>query len=277
MKTILLSLIGLFMTIPVFAQQAQVSGMIKGENTGQVMPYVIVALKDSTANMVATVITDAKGMFKLEKLPAGDLNITYSFMGFQSKTESIHLSAGGILKLETVLLTPDQKLLNEVSVTAQRASISLKLDKKVFEVGRDVLSQSGAVTDLLNIVPSVSVSPGGAISLRGNSNVLVLIDGRPTGLTQGNALEQVPADQVERVEVITKPSSRYDAAGSAGIINIILKKNKKAGFNGQLRIAGGVPNETRISPSLNYKSNKLNLFATYGLRLSDYVGLYTMQ
>ncbi len=171
----------------------------------------------------------------------------------------------------------DPKQLKEVAITAEKNSLSLKLDRKVFVVDKDVLSQSGTITDLLNIVPSVSVSPTGSISLRGNSNVLVLIDGRRTGLTQGNALEQVPADQVARVEVITNPSSRYDAAGSAGIINIILKKNKKAGFNGQLRVVAGIPDETRLSPSLNYKSNKLNLFATYGLRLSDYVGSYSMQ
>lgn len=259
-----------------FAQNGQISGIIH-ENQTTALPYVTVTLKGNAETPVAAGISDNKGIFRLEKIPTGNYTISYHLIGFQTITRPVQVKPDEVIHLGTIILEPDTKLLQEVSVKAQRSSVSLKLDKKVFEVGKDVLSQSGAVTDLLNIVPSVSVSPGGTISLRGNSSVLVLVDGRRTGLTQSNALEQLPADQVERVEVITNPSSRFDAAGSAGIINIILKKNKKAGFSGQLRLVGGIPNETRISPSLNYKSNKINLFATYGIRLSDYVGLYTMQ
>ncbi|SHG28163.1 TonB-dependent receptor domain-containing protein [Chryseobacterium vrystaatense] len=258
------------------AQKGQITGIIH-EKPAVPVSYVTVTLKESGDKAIAAGISDSKGIFRLESIPAGNYTISYSLAGFQTISRPVELKSDEVINMGTVILESDTKLLQEVSVTGQRSSVSLKLDKKVFEVGKDVLSQSGAVTDLLNIVPSVSVSPAGAISLRGNTNVLVLIDGRRTGLTQGNALEQVPADQVERVEVITNPSSRFDAAGSAGIINIILKKNKRAGFSGQLRLVGGIPNETRISPSLNYKSDKLNLFATYGIRLSDYVGLYTMK
>lgn len=260
----------------ILAQNGQVTGIIH-EKSGTPAAYVTVTLKENSDQPIAAGISDAKGVFRLENIPTGNYTASYSLAGFQIISKLIQVKSNEVTNVGTIILESDAKLLQEVSLTGQRASVSLKLDKKVFEVGKDVLSQSGAVTDLLNIVPSVSVSPGGEISLRGNSNVLVLIDGRRTGLTQGNALEQVPADQVERVEVITNPSSRFDAAGSAGIINIILKKNKKGGFSGQLRLVGGIPNETRISPSLNYKSNKLNLFATYGIRLSDYVGLYTMK
>lgn len=277
MKTILLILSSLFLSVSAIAQGVRLTGMVKEGPALQSFPYVTVTLKDTAGKLIAAAITNDKGTFELDAVPAGKFFLSYNFTGFQTIIETIQVNSGMPVQLAVVVLQPDARQLNEVSVNAERASISLKLDKKVFETGKDVLSQSGAVTDLLNIVPSVSVSPGGAISLRGNSNVLVLIDGRRTGLTQGNALEQLPADQVERVEVITNPSSRFDAGGSAGIINIILKKNKKAGFSGQLRLVGGIPNETRISPSLNYKSSKLNLFATYGLRLSDYVGLYTMQ
>ncbi len=259
-----------------FAQKGQITGVIQ-EKQDMPISYATVTLKDSGNRSIAAGISDAKGIFRLEDITAGNYTVSYALAGFQTISRSVEVKPGELVNVGTIILEPDTKLLQEVSVTGQRSSVSLKLDKKVFEVGKDVLSQSGAVTDLLNVVPSVSVSPGGEISLRGNPNVLVLIDGRRTGLTQSNALEQVPADQVERVEVITNPSSRFDAGGSAGIINIILKKNKKAGFSGQLRLVGGIPNETRISPSLNYKSDKLNLFATYGIRLSDYVGLYTMK
>lgn len=277
MKTILLTLLSLFLSTLSIAQNVQLTGLVQEGPALKSSPYVTVTLKDTTGKLIAAAITNDKGYFQLDGVPLGKFVLSYSFTGFQTISKKIEVNPGIAGNLPTVVLQPDPRLLNEVTVTAERAAISLKLDKKVFEVGKDVLSQSGAVTDLLNIVPSVSVSPAGAISLRGNSNVLVLINGRRTGLTQGNALEQLPADQVERVEVITNPSSRFDSGGSAGIINIILKKNKKAGISGQLRLVGGIPNETRISPSLNYKSSKLNLFATYGLRLSDYAGLYTMQ
>ncbi|PQA97777.1 TonB-dependent receptor [Chryseobacterium shigense] len=259
-----------------WAQNGQVTGIIH-EKSGTPAAYVTITVKESSDKPIAAGISDAKGIFRLENIPTGNYMISYSLTGFQTISNPVQLALTEKVNVGTIILEPDTKLLQEVAITGQRSSVSLKLDKKVFEVGKDILSQSGAVTDLLTIVPSVSVSPNGEISLRGNSNVLVLIDGRRTGLTQGNALEQVPADQVERVEVITNPSSRFDAAGSAGIINIILKKNKKGGFSGQLRLVGGIPNETRISPSLNYKSDRLNLFATYGIRLSDYVGLYTMK
>lgn len=259
-----------------FAQKAKITGVIH-ENSNIAVPYATITLKGIDDKPIAVGISDTKGIFRLENLSEGNYTLIYSLIGFKTITKQIQITADKEVNVGTIILHPDGKLLEEVTVTGQRSSVSLKIDKKVFEVGKDILSQSGAVTDLLNIVPSVSVTPTGSISLRGNSNVLVLIDGRRTGLTQGNALDQLPADQVERVEVITNPSSRFDAAGSAGIINIILKKNKKAGFSGQIRLVGGSPNETRVTPSLNYKSNKLNLFATYGLRLSDYVGLYTME
>ncbi|SFN05681.1 Outer membrane receptor proteins, mostly Fe transport [Chryseobacterium oleae] len=276
MKQAAIIIFSLFSVQYSLAQKGQITGIIQ-EKSAVPISYVTVTLKESGDKAIAAGISDNKGIFRLESIPAGKYTISYSFAGFKTISRPVEVKSDEVINVGTVILESDTKLLQEVSVTGLRSSISLKLDKKVFEVGKDVLSQSGAVTDLLNVVPSVSVSPGGEISLRGNNNVLVLIDGRRTGLTQGNALEQVPADQVERVEVITNPSSRFDAAGSAGIINIILKKNKKGGFSGQLRLVGGIPNETRISPSLNYKSDRLNLFATYGIRLSDYVGLYTMK
>ena len=166
-------------------------------------------------------------------------------------------------------------VLKEIVINGAPPAVSFKLDKKIFQVGKDILAQSGSVNDILNSVPAVAVSPSGVVTLRGNSNVAVMINGRRSGLTQSAALDQIPAAQIERIEVITNPSSRYDASGSAGIINIILKKNKKSGFNGQLRLVGGSPNDSRINPSLNYKSEHINLFSTFGIRKSDYKGLYT--
>lgn len=247
-------------------------GLVQDALTKTPIAYATVSIKDDSLKLISAVITDEKGHFKLENVPLGKFNIQFSLMGYQTVTNVIQIQTSS--NLGTILMQTDATLLSEISVTGEKSSISLKLDKKVFETGKDILSQTGSATDLLNSVPSVSVNPAGGVSLRGNSNVLILINGRRSGVVEGNALEQLPADQVDRVEIISNPSSRYDAAGSAGIINIILKKNKKIGINGQLRLVGGIPNETRITPSLNFKSNKINLFSTFGLRLSDYVGLY---
>jgi len=249
-----------------------IQGLVQDASTKTAIAYATVSVKDNDLKLIVAVITDEKGNFKLENVPLGKFNIHVSLMGYQTIIKPMQIEIAQ--NIGTILLQPDTKLLNEISVTGEKSSISLKLDKKIFETGKDVLSQTGSATDLLNSVPSVSVNPAGGVSLRGNSNVLILINGRRSGVVEGNALEQIPADQIERVEIITNPSSRYDAAGAAGIINIILKKNKKIGINGQLRLVGGIPNETRIMPSLNFKSNKINLFSTLGLRLSDYVGLY---
>ncbi|KIO76874.1 TonB-dependent receptor [Pedobacter lusitanus] len=258
------------------AKLKTISGLVLEQQSKTPVVYATVSIKDQTLKMVAAGITDEKGGFKLDGIPSGNMIIEFSLMGYQTFKKPLEISAALThINVGTTLLKADQILLKEIAVTSDKPAISLKLDKKVFETGRDIISQSGSAVELLNGVPAVSVSPSGVVSLRGNSNVLVLINGRRSGLTQGNALDQIPADQIERVEVITNPSSRYDASGSSGIINIILKKNKKGGFNGQLRLVGGIPNETRIAPSLNFKSDKLNVFSTFGIRLSDYVGLYT--
>lgn len=279
MKRIALLSIGLFYCALAMAQtvaKKTVHGHIKEKSSQTPMGYVTVTVKTESTKIIGGTMSDDKGVFVLDSIPAGNLTIEFSFMGYQPLTKPLQVAAGsGRMDLGTIFLEPDPKLLKEVAITGERPSISLQLDKKVFTAGKDILSQTGSAVDLLNGVPSVSVSPTGVASLRGNSNVLVLINGRRTGLTAANALEQLPGDQISQVEVITNPSSRYDATGSAGIINIILKKNKAAGFNGQLRLVGGIPNETRVAPSINYKSEKLNIFSTFGIRLSDYVGLYT--
>jgi len=249
------------------------SGQVREKTSNEDIPFVTIAILNLQGKPVVLGMADEKGRFSVNTMQQGELVMEFSFMAYRKISRIIDADQNKI-DLGTILMEPDPLVLKEVSVTGEKSAVSFTLDKKVFEVGKDILSQSGSVTELLSGVPSVSVAPGGAVSLRGNSSVLVLINGRRSGLTAGTALEQLPADQVDRVEVIANPSSKYDASGSAGIINIVLKKNKKGGFNGQVRLVGGSPNETRFSPSLNYKSNKLNIFSTIGLRFSDYVGVY---
>lgn len=284
MKKLLILLLAFIICNKAYTQttnnQAISNGIVNGKLTDQKelfpLPYVTVSIKDKNNKTILTVISNDKGTFHLEGLPVESISLQFSLMGYQTLSRTIALStAAHNIDLGTISLMQDTKVLNEVLVTAEKPGISLKLGKKVFEVGKDILAQSGSVNDILNSVPSVAVSPEGAVSLRGNSNVTVLINGRRSGLTQSNSLDQIPAGLIEKIEVITNPSSRYDAGGSAGILNIILKKNKTGGFNGQLKVVGGIPNETRVNPSLNYKSDKINLFSTLGIRLSDYKGFYS--
>jgi len=283
MKT--LSLLFILLGLGLFCQaQQQIAVSKKITIKGKVLDkdrlplsYVTINIIDTSLKSIAIGITDEKGVFMLSELPNIKLRANFTMMGFTTTSLPITVNGTNEIDLGNIMLQQDATQLKEVAIVSQSPTISYRLDKKVFQAGKDLISQSGSATDLLAGVPSVSVNPSGAVSLRGNANVLVLINGRRSGTVQGNALDQLPADQIDRVEIITNPSSRYDAAGAAGIINIILKKNKKAGFNGQLRLVGGIPNETRISPSLNYKSDKVNIFSTFGLRLSDYVGLYQTQ
>lgn len=273
MRTILTLFLFIWLSEP-GAKAQTLSGTLADRNTRHLVAYATVSLLDTTGKPVLGTMTDEKGKFALRLNKGGAFMLNCSFVGYQPLSRTVTLTGAGT-DLGILLLIPDALQLNEVTISGQQPALHLQPDKKVFEVGKDVLSQNGSVSDALNGIPSVAVSPQGEVSLRGNTGVTVLVNGRRSGLTQGSALEQLQADQVERIEVVTSPSARYDASGSAGIINIVLKKNKKSGFNGQVKVVAGVPNDTRINPSLNYKSDKFNFFSTLGMRKSDYKGLYT--
>ncbi|WP_281232776.1 outer membrane beta-barrel family protein [Flavobacterium gelatinilyticum] len=276
MKNLIINTLFFFISFFATAQQTVISGKVQDNVTKEALPYVTVSVLDNTSKMITAGVTDNHGAFTLEGDFMGKMTLSFSYVGYQKYTQILEITARKPkIELGTIHLITDAVQLNTVEVNGQKSNVSLKLDKKIFEVGKDVLSQNGSAHDVLNGVPSVAVSPAGAVSLRGNNSVLVLINGRQSGLTQNNALDQIAADQIDRIEVITNPSSRYDAAGSAGIINIILKKNKKSGFSGQVRLVAGSPNDSRLNPSLNYKSDKINIFSNFSIRSSDYAGLYT--
>jgi outer membrane receptor protein involved in Fe transport len=168
--------------------------------------------------------------------------------------------------MNPILLEEDSAQLETVEIIAEKSTIEYKLDKKVFNVGKDLISKGGSVNDILNNVPSVTVDATGTVSLRGNSNVRILVNGKPSVLTANNGLEQIPSNTIEKVEVSTNPSSKYDAAGTAGIINIILKKNKKGGFSSSIQVTAGSPVNNAINYNFNYKTEKFNLFSNLSHR-----------
>ncbi|WP_264523078.1 carboxypeptidase regulatory-like domain-containing protein [Flavobacterium sp. N502536] len=253
----------------------QISGTLSAENSDEKLAYASVIVKKD-AQVVETVITNDKGEFTVEGLKIGKYTVEFQFLSFQNSTIPLNVDGSKLkINLGTIHLKSDVTSLKEVVITSETSQVSLKLDKKVFDVGKDLISRGGSATQVLDNVPAVRVDPSGAVSLRGNSNVLILINGRKSGLTSIQGLEQIPAESIKSVEVITNPSSRYDAAGSAGIINIVLKKNTKDDLSGSMTLVGGVPFDSRVLGSINYKKGKFNLFSNFGVRYTDYVGLNT--
>jgi len=210
-------------------------------------------------------ITDVNGNFSIQ-IPKGTYTVKVEFIGFKTKNlpqQTITTNKN----LGTIKLSEDAEVLDEVEIVAEKSTVEIKLDKKIFNVGKDATVKGGNASDVLDNVPSVSVDAEGTVSLRGNENVRILIDGKPSalaGLNGTDALRNLPADAIEKVEVITSPSARYDAEGTGGLLNIILRKEKATGFNGSLSLTVGHPDQVNIVPNLNYRTKKINLFTSLG-------------
>ncbi len=281
MKSILIFLGCLLVSTTAFSQNSQKIGTIQGKivsRTNETLPFATVILKDSNQKLLEGTVTDENGGFQFTKVAVGTYNLEVQYIGFISNTRSVSISKSTRkVNLNAIQLKVDATTLDEVVVQGEKSEVTLKLGKKVFNVGKDLSSQNGSATDVLGNVPSVNVSPTGVVSLRGNANVQILINGRRSALTQSQALEQISADIIKSVEVITNPSAKYGASGAAGIINIILKKNRKSGMNGQVRLVSGIPDDYRAYGNINYKANKFNFFTNFGVRYTDYEGTYTKQ
>ena len=255
-----------------FAQQrpevkkVTISGTILEKGTNIPLEYATVVLQNAKKPEILTGgITDIDGKFSFE-VNAGEYNVRYEFISF--KTVSVkNKKITSDTNLGTVFLEEDIAQLNDVVVVAERSTVEIKLDKRVYNVGKDMTVKGGTVSDVLDNVPSVTVDPDGTIALRGNENVRILIDGKPSGLAGINiadALKLLPADAVEKVEVITNPSARYGAEGSGGIINIVLRKGKAQGINGSVVLSVSDPESYGASTNLNYRSDNFNLFSNFG-------------
>lgn len=264
-------LLFLFLGLSNFAQQGppafskvKVTGKIVDKISNQPLEFATVTLKNQkNPKAISGGITNNKGEYEADVIP-GVYDITIEFISFKS----INIKGKNITEktsLGTTALEEDASQLNEVVIRAEKSSVEIKLDKKVYNVGQDMMVKGGTVSDVLDNVPSVSVDTEGNVSLRGSDNIRILIDGRPSyAVNIAEALRQLPADAIDKVEVITNPSARYDAEGGSGIINIILKKGKNQGFNGTVIASTGIPETYGLSANMNYKTEKLNYFTTAG-------------
>ncbi|RSK34675.1 outer membrane beta-barrel family protein [Hymenobacter metallilatus] len=253
-----------------------VSGTLLDQANNQPLPFSnVVLLRAQDSSFVAGAETLENGSFALEKLGLGSYLLKVSAVGYQGLRRPVQLtSATPSLQLGTLRLLPTAQQLKGVTVTGERAAVQESLDKKVINVEKDLSSVGGTAVNVLQNVPSVTVAPDGTVSMRGSSNITILIDGKPSASANsgagGNRLEQIPASAIERVEVVTNPSARYDAAGAGGVLNIILKKQKKDGWNGQAILNVGTRDKYNGSLSLNRRTGKLNVFGSVDMRDDRY-------
>ncbi|WP_300439859.1 TonB-dependent receptor [Christiangramia sp.] len=277
--SLILSLLSIF-AFNVFAQAP--ADVVKYTITGKVidnelevpLEYATISVQDVNGpSNINGGVTNANGEFSVE-VEEGTYNILVEFISYETK-EFNSRQINKDLNLGTIKLGLGSENLDEVVVRAETTQVDIRLDKKIYNIGKDLTTAGGTVSDALNNVPSISVDIEGGISLRGNENVRILINGKPSamaGFGNTDVLSQLPAEAIERVEVITSPSARYDAEGTAGIINIILRKKETLGFNGSVTVNGGIPENASISTNLNYRTDKYNLFTTTGYRYSESPG-----
>lgn len=266
----LLTFIFLLFSFFSFAQQGKLVGKVADAEAKTALAFSsirVFSLVDSS--LIDGNITDDNGKFSFT-LPYGKYYVNIEFMGYNSiNTPFFTLSSDHkLIDLGLLKLSSSPNSLDEVTVRAEKSSMELSLDKRIFNVGKDLANAGGSAAEILVNIPSVNVDVDGTVSLRGSSNVRILIDGKPSGLVSfkgGAGLQQLQASMVDRIEVITNPSARYEAEGMSGIINIILKKDKKEGFNGSFELSTGLPTNYGAALNVNYRKDDLNFFVNYGI------------
>ena len=254
----------------------QIKGKIVDEEGKSPLNYATVSLYKTDSTLVNGTITGADGTFQIVANP-GKYYLLVQFISYQKKyIDNVNLSSKNpYFDTGVITLKPQATDLNEVTVRAEKSQMVVNLDKKVFNVGKDLSNTGQSALDILDNVPSVSVDVDGNISLRGSQNLQILIDGKPSGLvSSGNTdvLRNLQGNMIEKIEVITNPSARYEAQGMAGIINIVLKKNQQKGVNGSFDISGGYPQDYSVGANVNFRKEKVNYFVNYSLRYHERPG-----
>ncbi|HET8860582.1 TonB-dependent receptor domain-containing protein [Marivirga sp.] len=256
-----------------WAQTTTITGQLVDGKNQQPLAYANVSVFNQNDELVTGTVTPENGQFQLQ-VKQGEYTLRLQFISYKTINKPINANKSTI-NLGVIELNEDIDQLSEVQVVAKRPQMEMKLDKRVFNVGEDLSNIGSNAEALLDNLPSVTVDIDGNVSLRGSGNVRILIDGRPSGLvgiSGASALRQIQADMIERVEVITNPSARYEAEGNAGIINIIMKKDRRGGFNGSISTNLGYPAIAGINSNVNYRKGNLNLFANYGITYRENFG-----
>lgn len=251
--------------------QGIVKGKILDRQKSEPLGFVNIKVTEQGSDKFAGGgITDAGGNFNVTGLKDGKYTLTLTFMGYKDVTRQFEITpAKREVQFKLLYMAEDAKQLNEVTVTGQRATMKLEVDRKSFDVGQLISNAGQSASDVLDNVPSIEVDNDGNVSLRGNSSVEVWINGKASGLTSDNRaqiLQQLPAESIDRVEVIDNPSAKFSAEGSAGIINIVLKKDRKAGYYGSVQAGGDTRGGANTSFNINYNSRLIDTYLNMGYR-----------
>ncbi len=267
---LLVLLLALYTSYALSGQGGSITGQLLDGSTDEPLGFANVSIlqpKDST--VITGGVTDMDGRYEIAVKP-GTYLVRYDFVSYQPEYKAdVVVRAGTTKDLGISSLQTSAEILQEVEVRAEKSQLEMRMDKKVFNVGKDLASTSGSAQEVLDNIPSVTVDVDGSVALRGNAGVRILINGKPSGLVgtgDANGLRSLPANLIERVEVITNPSARYEAEGMVGVINIILKKDRRQGLNGAFDVNAGWPRELGAAVNLNYRTDKLNWFTNFGVR-----------
>lgn len=257
-------------TAAVFAQ-GSVRGRIVDKKSNEALQFVNVTVSfQGNDKILKGAITDERGLFNITGLAYGSYTLSVSYVGYKSVTRKFTLSENKkSFNYSPLYVSEDATMLKEVTVTGQRSSMKLEVDRKSFDVSQEIINAGGAASDVLENIPSVEVDTEGNISLRGNTSVEVWINGKASGLTTDNRaeiLQQLPAESIDRIEVIDNPSAKFSAEGSAGIINIVLKKDRKAGYYGSVQAGANTRGGANTSFNINYNSSLLDAYVNVGYR-----------
>ncbi|MGG8495231.1 TonB-dependent receptor domain-containing protein [Tenacibaculum sp. TC6] len=259
-------------TYTLFSQKSisgEVNGYVLDKKDKIAIPYATVTCKTDKEKIITGGITDKKGKFSLKKIPLGTYLIEIQFIGYTSITQAITLtSKENKINLSPIFLEENNTSLNTVEIDSEVTSVVQKVDKKIINVGKDLIATGSNSLQLLQNIPSVDVNlQTGSISLRGNENVRVLINGKPSNMNTAQLLRQTPSALIKQIEIITTPSAKYNPEGMSGIINFILRKNTDYGFNGNVFFGTEHSKNTRPSGTLdfNYNTGKTNYFGNYSI------------
>ncbi len=269
MKSSSLFFFSLLFSLPFLAQSQtlELTGKVVEEKGQQPVEFATVMAFDAeTKQTIAGTTTNAEGYFSL-KAKSQNIYVEVSFIGFKLQTIKEFTISDKKADLGTLTLVEEAVTMDEVVIASEKSQMEFRLDKRVFNVGKDLSSTGASALEVLNNVPSVNVNIEGQISLRGSQGVQILINGKPSVLAseQGNALGTITADMIEKIEVITNPSAKYEAEGTSGIINIVLKKEERKGMNGSFTLNTGTPHNHSFGLSLNRRTEKFNLFSQFGV------------
>lgn len=273
MKQFLLLFILILLSNPTKANSlpialGSVAGIVMDSEFEEPIPYATISILNAAGEIVLGTVSSAEGSFNIMDVPEGAYTLKVQFMGFEPSTREIQISATTKdLNLGTIFLKPAVAELDDVTVVAETSSIEQRIDRRVVNVGKDLTSTGASAADIMNNIPSVSVDLDGNLSLRGNQNVRVLVDGKPSNVDPATLLKQIPSSSIKQIELITNPSAKYNPEGMSGIINIILHKNTNMGFNGDVNggLTIGKHLHSNAGLNLNYREGRFNFYTNLGI------------